>query len=91
MSKRKNPKLDALAWEFSLVDRMEVDQIKDVLAIDPNKGAEGTEIVPTPCSDVGVCMVVELMVDAMFLVGIIEGKCVKYPGLDGLCIGSTLR
>ena len=69
-------KLDALAWEFTLVEEMEVDPTKDVLAKNPNKDAEGMEIVPPPCTDVGVCMIVAPVVEAMLLVVVIEDKCV---------------
>ena len=72
----KNPELKALAWEFPLVEGMEVHPMKDVLAKDPNKHAEGMEIVPPPCTDVGVCMVVALVVEAMLLVVVINGKCI---------------
>jgi len=50
----KNPVLKALAWEFTLIEGMEVDPTKDVPKKDPNKDAEGMEMVPTPCTDVGV-------------------------------------
>ncbi len=70
----KNLEPDALAWEFPLVEGMEVDPTKDVLAKYPNKYAEGMEIVPPPCTDVGVYMVVALMVEAMLPVVVIEGK-----------------
>ena len=76
MPNGKNLELDALAWEFPLVEGMEVDPTKDVLAKDPNKDVEGMEIIPPPCTDVGVCMVVALVVEAMLPVVVIEGKCV---------------
>ena len=69
--KGKNPVLKALAWEFPLVEGMEVEPTKDVLAKDSNKYAEGMEIVPPPCIDVGVCMVVALVVEAMLPVVVI--------------------
>ena len=72
----KNPELKALVWEFPLMDRMEVDPTKDVLAKDPNKDAKGMEIVPPPCTDVGVCIVVALVVEALLPVVAIDGKCV---------------
>ena len=52
---------------------MVVDPTKDVLAKDPNKEAEGMEMVPPPCTDVGVCIVVAL-VEAMLPVVVIDGK-----------------
>ena len=55
---------------------MEVDPTKDVLAKDPNKDVEGMEIVPPPCTDVGVCIVVALVVEVMLPVVVIDGKCV---------------
>jgi len=70
----KNPVPKALVWAFPLVDGMEVDPTKDVLVKDPNKEAEGMEIVPPPCTDVGVCIVVALVVEAMLLVVVIDGK-----------------
>ena len=69
----KNPIPKALVWAFPLVDGMEVDPTKDVLAKDPNKEAEGMEMVPPPCTDVGVCIVATL-VEAMLPVVIINGK-----------------
>ena len=71
----KYPEPKAFVWEFPLVDGMEVDPTKDVLAKDPNKETEGMEIVPPPCTDIGVCTVVAL-VEAMLPVVVIEGKCV---------------
>ena len=71
--KGKNPVPKALVWAFRLVDGMEVDPTKDVLAKDPNKEAEEMEIVPPPCTDVGVCIVVAL-VEAMLPVVVIDGK-----------------
>ena len=71
--KRKEPVLKALVWAFPLVDGMEVDPTKDVLANDPNKEAEGMEMVPPPCTDIGVCIVAAL-VEAMLPVVIIKGK-----------------
>ena len=73
---RKNPELKALVWEFPLVEGMEVVPTKYVLAKDPNKEAKGMEIVPLPCTDIGVCIVVALVVEAMLPVVIIDGKCV---------------
>ena len=70
----KNPELDSLAWEFPLVEGMEVDPTEDVLAKDPNKDAEGMEIVPPPCTNVGVCVFVALVVESMLPVVVIEGK-----------------
>ena len=58
--KRKEPVLKALVWAFPLVDGMEVDPTKDVLAKYPNKEAEEMVIVPPSCIDVGVCIVVAL-------------------------------
>ena len=72
----KNPEPKALVWAFPLVDGMEVDPTKDVLAKYPNKEAKEMEIVPPPCTDVGVCIVVALVVEAMLLVVVIDGKCV---------------
>ena len=69
----KNPESKALVWEFPLVDGMEVDPTKDVLAKDPKKETEGMEIVPPPCTNTGVCAVVAL-VEAMLPVVVIEGK-----------------
>ena len=69
----KNPVPKALVWAFPLVDGMEVDPTKDVLAKDPNKEAEEMEMVPPPCTDVGVCIVVAL-VEAMLPVVVIDGK-----------------
>ena len=71
--KRKEPVLKALVWAFPLVDGMEVDPTKDVLANDPNKEAEGMEIVPPPCNDMGVCKVAAL-VEAMLPVVTIKGN-----------------
>jgi len=76
VSNGKNPELKALAWEFPLVEGMEVDPTKDVLVKDPNKEAEGMEIVPPPCTDVGVCIVVALAVEAMLPTVVINGKCI---------------
>ena len=72
----KNPELKALVWPLPLVEGMEVDPTKDVLAKDPNNEAEEMEIVPPPSIDVGVCIVVALVVEAMLLVVVINGKCV---------------
>ena len=72
----KNLELKALVWEFPLVEGMEVDPTKDVLAKDPNKEEEEMEIVPPPCTDVGVCIVVALVVEAMLPVVVIDDKCV---------------
>ena len=52
---------------------MEVDPSRDVLAKDPNKEVEGMEIVPPPCTDVGVFIVVAL-VEAMLPVVVMNGK-----------------
>ena len=52
---------------------MEVDPTTDVLVKDPNNETEGMEIVPPPCTDIGVCAVVAL-VEAMLLIVVIEGK-----------------
>ena len=71
----KNPEPKSLVWELPLVDGMEVYPTKDVLAKDPNKETEGMEIVPPPCTDMGVCTVVAL-VEAMLPVVVIDGKCV---------------
>lgn len=77
MQNGKNSELDALAWEFALIDGMELDPTKDVLEIDPNKYVDGMEIVPPPCTNVGVYMVVALVIDPMLPAVVIEGKCVK--------------
>jgi len=69
----KNPVPKALVWAFPLVDGMEVDPTKDVLAKDPNKEVEGMEIVPPLCTDVGVCIVVAL-VEAMLPIVVMNGK-----------------
>ena len=69
----KYPEPKAFVWEFPLVDGMEVDPTTDVLVKDPNKETEGMEIVPPPCTDMGVCIVVAL-VEAMLPVVVIEGK-----------------
>lgn len=50
----KNPELKALVWALPLVEGIAVDPSKDVLEKDPNKEAEGMEIVPPPCIDIGV-------------------------------------
>ena len=71
--KEKSPVLKALVWAFPLVDGMEVDPTKDVLANDLNKEAEGMEMVPPPCTDVRVCIVTAL-VEAMLPVVILNGK-----------------
>ena len=55
------------------MDGMEVDPTKDVLAKDPNEEEEEMEIVPPPCTNVGVCIVVAL-VEAMLPVVVIDGK-----------------
>ena len=70
----KNPIPKALVWAFPLVDEMEVDPTKDVLAKDPNKEADGMEMVPPPCTDVGVCIVAAPVVEAMLPVVVIDGK-----------------
>jgi len=72
----KNPVPKALVWAFPLMEGMEVDPTKDVLAKDPNKEAEEMKIVPPPCTDVGVCIVVALIVEAMLPVVVIDIKCV---------------
>ena len=72
----KNPELKTLVWEFPLMEGMEVDPTKYVLAKDPNKEAEEMEIIPPASTDVGVCIVVALVVEAMLLVVVIDGKCV---------------
>ena len=69
----KNPVPKALVWAFPLVDGMEVDPTKDVLAKHSNKEAEGMEMVPPPCTDVGVCIVAAL-IEAMLPIVIINGK-----------------
>jgi len=69
----KNPVPKALVWAFPFVDGMEVYPTIDVLAKEPNKEAEEMEIVPPPCTDVGVSIVVAL-VEAMLLVVVIDGK-----------------
>jgi len=69
----KIPVLKALVCAFPIVDGMEVNPTKDVLAKDPKKEAEGMEMVPPPCTDVGVCIVVAL-VEAMLPVVVIDGK-----------------
>ena len=71
--KRKEPVLKALVWAFPLVDGMEVDPSRDVLAKDPNKEVEGIEMVPPPCIDVGVCIVAAL-IEAMLPVVVMNGK-----------------
>ena len=58
------------------MEGMEVDPTKDVLAKDPNKETEEMEIIPPPCTDVGVCIVVALVVEAMLPVVVIDGKCI---------------
>jgi len=63
---------------------MEVDPNKDVLAVDPNKDVEGMEIVPPPCTDMGVCILAALMVDVMLPAVVIEGINVCGPRLEGL-------
>ena len=69
----KNPVPKALVWAYPLMDGMEVEPTKDVLAKDPNKEAEEMEMVPPPCTDVGVCIVVAL-VEAMLPIMVIDGK-----------------
>ena len=71
--KEKSLVLKAQVWAFPLVDGMEVDPSRDVLAKDPNKEVEGMEMVPPSCTDVGVCMVAAL-VEAMLPVVNINGK-----------------
>ena len=69
----KNLVPKALVWEFPLMEGMEVDPTIDVLAKDTNKEAEEMEMVPPPCTDVGVCIVIAL-VEAMLPVVVIDGK-----------------
>ena len=45
---------------------------------------EGMEIVPPPCTNMGVCMPAALVIDAMFLVVVIVGINVCKFGLEGL-------
>ena len=71
--KEKSPVLKALVWAFPLVDGMEVDPSRYVLAKDPNKEVEGMEMVPPPCTDVGVCIVAAL-IEAMLPVVVMNGK-----------------
>ena len=54
---------------------MEVEPNKDMLAVDPNKDVEGMEMVPPPCTDIGVSMPIAVAVDAMLPVVVIEGMC----------------
>ena len=63
---------------------MEVDLNKDVLVVDPNKDVEGMAIVPPPCTNMGVCILVALMVDAMLPSMVIEGIGVCGLRLEGL-------
>lgn len=70
----KNPVPKALLWEFPLMDGMEVDPTKDVLVKDPNKEAEEMEMVPPPYTNVGVCIVAALVIEAMLPVVVIDGK-----------------
>jgi len=44
------------------------------------------EIVPSPCTDIGVCILVALVVDAMLPAVVIELMYVCGPGLEGLRI-----
>lgn len=66
---------------------MEVDPNKDVLTVDLNKDVEGMEIVPPPCNDIEVCILVAFAVDAMLPAVVIEGMFVCGLGLEGLCVG----
>ena len=66
---------------------MEVGPNKDVLAVDPNNDVEGMERVPPPCTDIGVCILVALVVGAMLPVVVILGMYVCGPALEGLCVG----
>lgn len=59
-----------------------------MLAVDPNKDVEGMEMVPPPCIDIGVCILIVLVVDAMLPEVVIEGMCVCGPRLEGLCVES---
>lgn len=71
--KEKSPVLKALVLAFPLVDKMEVDPSRDVLAKDPNKEVEGMEMVPPPCTDV-VVFIVATLVEAMLPVVVMNGK-----------------
>lgn len=58
------------------------------MEVDPNMAVlgviEGMEIVPTPCTDMGVYMLTTLVVDAMLLAVVIEGIDGCKPGTKGL-------
>ena len=58
---------------------MEVDPNIVVLGV-----LEGMEIVPPPCTYMGVCMLETLVVDVMLPAVVIEGIDVCGPGLEGL-------
>ena len=73
--KEKSPVLKALVWAFPLVDGMEDDPSRDVLAKDQNKEVEGMEMVPSPCTDVGV-FIVAALIEAMLPVVVMNGNCV---------------
>ncbi len=64
-AKWKKYRTKIIGWEFPLVEGMEVVPTKDMLAKDPNKEAEGMEIVPPTCTDIGVSTVVALVIEAM--------------------------
>ena len=61
---------------------MEVDPNRDELGV-----LEGMEIVPPPCKYMGVFMLATLIMDAMLLAVVIEGKDQFKPRLEGLLVG----
>ena len=77
-----NPKPDAISWEISLIDGMEVNPNIVVLGV-----IEWMEIVPPPCTNMGVCTLSTLVVDAMLPAVVIEGIDGCKLGLEGIWVG----
>lgn len=69
IQKGKNPIPEAKAWVLPLKDGMEVEPNIAVLGV-----MKGMEIVPPPCMDTIVCILVALMVDSMLPEVVIKGK-----------------
>lgn len=61
--------LEAKAWVPTLKDRKDVEPNIAVLGV-----IEGMEIVPPPCTEKGVCIIVALIVETMLPAVVIEGK-----------------
>lgn len=69
IAKGIKPVLEAKDWVPPLEYGMEVKPNIVVLGV-----MEGMEIIPPPCTDKGVFILVALMVEAMLLAVVIEGK-----------------